>query len=675
MTETTANAYTHQASGAESSGGGCPVCGDHGAHGNERVSDHMRLAVAVFGGLLVLNSFIANAFLSKYLDAFAIELSAIVGALILGLPILYAAARDLVSGHIYMNEPVALALIAAFASGQYRTAGVVAFLMLITITVEKRTAVGAEQSIEELIKLTPSRARRIVDGQEEDIDVFDLKKDDVFRVRPGENFPADGIILSGSSTVNQATITGESLPTDKEEGQEVYAGTQNLTGAMDVRVTRVGTDTTLGKVRELIAAAERTRLPVMRVIDRYAGYYTPTILIIAALVWFFTHSIDRVIAVLVMSCPCAIVIASPSAVIAAITSAARLGVLIKDASHIELAAKIKAVIFDKTGTLTEGRLEVARLQPAENVELADLLYVATTAECHSNHPAAQAMRVLAGEAEISWGEPRDYTEMAGRGVQATVDGDVLRVGRESWLRECGLDTGVLSESLQQEENTGMSVVFVARNDQVLGWIGLRDAIRDVARDAVTDLKELGIRQCAMFTGDNQQVADTVGRQLGINHISAEALPQEKVDFVQKLKDRGYLVAVVGDGVNDAPALASGNIGVAMGAIGSDVAVHSASIGLMNNDLRRIPFLLWLSRRAYRLMHINLLIGLTFIIGGIYLSIIGWISAIIAAVLHASGTLLIIFNSARLVRAGEELEASAPAGDESGAGDEESEDYG
>lgn len=635
----------------------CETCGN--GHSHEGEHEALHLTTAIVGGLLVLNSMIADAFLTGTVTPFAAEVSAVAGALILSVPIFYGAVRDLVQGKIYMNELVALALVAAFAKGDYQTAGAVAFLMFITFLIEKKTATGAEASIEALIRLTPRRARRIREGNEEEVDALELAVGDVCRIRPGENFPADGKLISGTSSVNQASITGESLPVDKADGDEVYAGTQNLTGAVDVEVTRVGTDTTLGKVRELIVAAEKSKLPIMRMIDRYAGYYTPTILMIAALVWFFTRDLDRVIAVLVMSCPCALVIAAPSAVVASIAAAARLGVLIKDVSHIELAARIRAVVFDKTGTLTEGQLEVGRLQPAQGVELTELLLTATSAECHSNHPAAQAMRQLAEEAGVSYEDPTDYSEVAGKGVVATFGDDVCRVGRQTWLEECGLDTAAVAETIDEDEMSVMSIVYVARNDQVLGWIGLRDAIRSVASEAVSDLKKLGVRECAMVTGDHRKVAELVGNKLGVSRISAGCLPQEKVKFVEELKEKGYLVAVVGDGVNDAPALAAGNIGVAMGAIGSDVAVQSASIALMNNDLRRIPFLIWLARRTRRLMNENLLAGLVFILGGVYLSTIGIVTPIIAAALHSAGTLIIIFNSARLVRSGEQLEASTP----------------
>lgn len=651
LAETASEFMEHQHS--RKKGVSCACCGD-----THEQDESWRLMRAMFGGILVLNSYIAKALLSDFIDPFAIELSAITGALVLGYPILNAAIKDLIRGKMFMNELVALALVAAFAHRDYRTAGAVAFFMLISTTIERRTAIGAEASIEALIRLTPRRARRLSDQGEEEVDALSLSVGDVCRVRPGENFPADGSIVTGTTSVNQASITGESLPVDKEQEAEVYAGTQNLTGLVDVRVTRVGTDTTLGKVKDLIVAAEKSKLPIMRMIDRYVGFYTPTILMIAALVWFFTRDLNRVIAVLVMSCPCALVIATPSAVIAAIAAASRLGILIKDVAQIELAAKVRAIVFDKTGTLTEGDLEVARLQPAPDVELSELLQVATSTESQSNHPAANAMRRLAQEANIEVDDPDTYKEVPGKGVEATFAGVVCRVGRETWLKECGLETVGMAESLNQPENAAASIIFVAKGDKILGWIGLRDAIRKGAGDAVAQIRDLGIVRCAMFTGDNEAVANMVAARVGLTEVRAGCLPQEKVNFVEELKAEGGFVAVVGDGVNDAPALAAGDIGIAMGAIGSDVAVQSASIALMNNDLRRIPFLIWLSRRSRMLINENLLLGLGFIVIGLYFSTIGKLSPVFAAVMHSAGTLLIIFNSARLVRAGEHLESTA-----------------
>lgn len=619
-----------------------------------------RLGIALFGGILVLNCYLSRVFFSNAIDETARDFSALIGALILSLPIFFEAIRDLIQGKVHMNELVALALVAAFASKDYQTAGAVAFFMLITITIEKRTAIGAEAAIEAVVRLTPRLARRIVDGVEEEVDAFtDLKAGDVCRVRPGENFPADGVVTVGTSTVNQASITGESLPADKAAGDEVYAGTQNLTGLVEFRVTRIGSDTTLGKVRNLIADAERSKLPIMRMIDKYVGYYTPTILMIAGLVWFITMRIDRVIAVLVMSVPAAFVIATPSAVIAAIAAASRLGILIKDVSYIEQAARIGAIIFDKTGTLTEGKLAVARLEPAEGVELAELLELATSAEHHSNHPAAEAMRRLAREAKVEWREPQEYEEVAGLGVRATFDGKRCLVGRKTWLADEGVDLSALEATLTDAEHKGLSVVCVACDGKAWGWIGLSDAIRPVTAEAISQLKELGVDRCCMVTGDNERVAKAVAAQIGISEVAASCLPEQKETYVRKLKKTGKIVAVVGDGVNDAPALAAGDIGIAMGAFGSDIAVQSASVALMNNDLRRIPFLIGLARRTRVLTIQNFAVGLGFIVVGVYLATLGQVTPVGAALLHSVSSLMVIFNSARLVRSGEMLQETAP----------------
>lgn len=625
-------------------------------------SDMGRLGAALFGGILVLDSYLAGLLFSARIDQFTMDLFALVGAVILSIPIYWEAGRDLFRGVVGMNELVALALLGAFASGSsnYRTAGAVAFFMLISITIEKRTAIGAEAAIEAVVRMTPRTARRIkADGSEEECDAIqDLNVGDICRVRPGENFPADGKITSGVSTVNQASITGESLPTDKNLGDEVYAGTLNLTGLVEFKVTRKGTDTTLGKVRNLIADAEQSKMPIQRMIDQYIGYYTPVVLMIAGLTWFVTKDMSRVIAVLVMAVPAALVLAHPSAVIAAISAASRLGILIKDVSQIELVAKIKAIIFDKTGTLTEGNLEVARLDPVADGDLAQLVQVAVSVEHHSNHPTAVAIKKLASKVGIDVVVPDKYEEVAGKGVKATVGGKECYVGRFSWLSEVGIDVSSLEESRQKTERDGMSIVCVGCDGKALGWIGLQDAVRQVTPEAIKDLHEMGVSRCCMVTGDNQRVADAVAEKIGVTEVYAGCLPEEKAKVVGELKKSGNIVAVVGDGVNDAPALAAGDIGIAMGAFGSDIAVQSASIALMNNDLRRIPFFIGLARQTRMLMNQNLAIGLSFITVGVYFAIAGDLGPIGAALIHTVSSLLVIFNSARLVRSGESLGVSA-----------------
>ena len=623
-------------------------------------SDMGRLGIALFGGILVLNYYLARLFFTGAIDSFAMRLSALIGAIILSLPIYWEAVKDLCHGKVGMNELVALALLAAFAREDYPIAGAVAFFMLISITIEKRTAIGAEAAIEAVVRMTPRTARRLKeDGSEEEIDaIHDLKLGDICRVRPGENFPADGKIRKGNTTVNQASITGESLPADKNEGDDVFAGTLNLTGLVEFEVTRKGTDTTLGKVRNLIADAEQSKMPIQRMIDQYIGYYTPIILMIAGLTWFMTRDMSRVIAVLVMAVPAALVLAHPSAVIAAVSSASRLGILIKDVAQLELVAKIKAIIFDKTGTLTEGNLEVARLEPVQEGDLAQLVQVAVSVEHHSNLPTAAAIKQLAEKVGIEELAPEQYEEVAGKGVAAVVNGQQCYVGRQSWLADLGIDVSMLDKSHEATESEGMSIVSVACDGKALGWIGLHDAIREVSAEAVKELRELGVEHCCMVTGDNQKVADVVARQIGITEVYAGCLPEEKANVVHTLKQTGAIVAVVGDGVNDAPALAAGDIGMAMGAIGSDVAVQSASIALMNNDLRRIPFFIGLSRRTRLLMNQNLAIGLTFITVGVYFAIAGSLGPVGAALIHTASSLLVIFNSARLVRSGEMLNLPA-----------------
>ncbi len=396
----------------------------------------------------------------------------------------------------------------------------------------------------------------------------------------------------------------------------------------------------------------------MKIVDQYMGFYTPLVLVIAALVWAFTRDLNRVIAVLVVSCPCAFILATPTAMVAALSAAARLGILIKNVADIELAAKINAFVFDKTGTLTTGELAVSRLAPTGDVKPAELLRIAASAEKYSNHPTAKALAAIAGEAGVPLVEPKDFTETAGRGVKADIGGAKVLVGRAQWLKDNGVDGG-FEHSVDLNETEGWSLIFVARDGKCIGWVGLEDKTRPEAREALADLKDAGVRRIAMVSGDRQPVATRVAAEIGCEEAKGECLPQNKVEFVRGVKSKGYRVAVVGDGVNDAPALAAGDIGIAMGAAGSEVAIHSATIALMNNDLRRLPFLVKLSRSTRAVINQNFLFGIAFIIGGLSAASFGYLNPIVAAILHNVGSLIVVFNSARLVRKGEELEHYHP----------------
>ena len=610
---------------------------------------------AVLGGMLTANSFILSYFLPG--QTFAATFSALFGAFVLAMPIIYTAVKDLFSGKVYMNELVALAILAALAGGNYQTAGghfqnagVIAFFLLITIIIESRTASGAQRSIEELVKLTPTQVHLIKNGAEVDADVMSLNLGDIIRVRPGENFPVDAEVISGETIVNQASITGESMPVDKVAGDDVYAGTQNLTGLVELKVTRLGEDTTLGKVKNMIMQAENSRTPIVRIIDRYAGYYTPTILMLAGITWWFTGDISKVITLLVIACPGAIMLASPTAIVAAVAAAARLGIFIKDVSHLELAARIRSFVFDKTGTLTDGLLSVVKLVPFGEVSPAEMLKLAASAEANSNHPTAVALVKLANEAQLELAPVSEFKETHGKGVNAVIDGVAVAVGRSAWLET---QEYTLPEDFNTEDTAGLSVVFVAREKEIIGWIGLSDKIRKEAAQALKDLRSLGVRQVAMVTGDRESVAEKVANVLDIDEFRSECLPEAKVEYVENAK-KSYPTAVVGDGVNDAPALAEGDLGIAMGAIGSDIAINSASIALMTNDLRRIPMLIDLSQKSRMVIYQNLCIGILFVFGGMVLLVFDKMTPVGAAILYTLSTLVVIFNSARLVRTGEEL---------------------
>lgn len=624
----------------------------------------------LMGGMLVVSSFIVDIpIVARTLFQFDVttmaeagqqspygQVIALIGAVLLGAPLVWHALRCLVHGHNHMDELVALAVVAAIALGEYREAGIIAFFMILSNLIETRTALGARASIESLLRLTPDKAHRVLpDGSEEVVDAKVLTAGDVIRIRPGDNIAADGEVITGESTVNQANITGESLPVDKHAGDEVFSGTNNLTGALDVRVTKAGKDTTLGKVQDLILGAEKTRIPLMRLIDKYAGWYTPTVLMLAAVVWFFSEDKDvgvhKAITMLIIACPCALVLATPTAMVAALSCAARLGILIKNVVQLEYARTLTAVVFDKTGTLTTGELSVTQMKPAPDVEGADLLYAAASAERLSKHPAALAMVDVARRAKVELAEAGEFQEVAGRGVSARVDGEKVLVGRSKWLAEQGVDMSITNDPAYAEPE-GVSMLYVARNGRCLGWIGLEDRTRPEARSAIDDLRALRVQNLTMVTGDKWSVARRVGAEMGCTEVQAEVLPEEKLELVDDLRRRGHRVAVVGDGVNDAPMLAAGDLGIAMGAAGSDIAINSASIALMNNDLSRLPFLIRLSRGTTKVVWQNILFGVAFIVVTMTLAIWGPLTPIVAAFAHTIATAVVIFNSARLVRFGE-----------------------
>jgi len=619
---------------------------------------HMMIWAAA-GLLFIINSLVTSRLIED--DGFVSSVSALIAAVVLLLPILAAIIRDLRQARLRMHELVVVAIFASAIQGDFITAACIALFMLLSIIIETRTASGAKASLEALAQLSPGNARRRRDdGSEEEVEGQDLRRGDCVIIRPGENILADGIVSKGRSSIDEANITGESLPIDKSEGDLIFAGTLNLTGAIEMTVEKAGEDTTIGRVRELILKAEASRLPFVRLIDDYFKYYTPLVLVIAATVLFFTRaepdSISRVVALLVVSCPIAIILATPAAVVAALSAAARLGVYVKDVNDIEAMARTDAFVFDKTGTLTKGILEVARLSPAEGVESTDLLRAAAIAEHGSNHPVARAVQKLAAKVNLTITPPQELHEEPGRGVCATRAEGTIHVGNLAWMRENGVEPDGFHK-MDDAEMSGMSLLFVIENKKPLGWIGISDQPRADAAGCLEELRDLGTGYMAMVSGDRQQVVDAIADDVGLEIRKGECTPEDKVTFVNEVKATGYRVAFVGDGVNDGPALATSHIGIAMGAAGSDVAIESATIALMNNELNRLPFLLRLARRLRSVVMQNFGIGGILIIGGVALSALGMLSPIVAAIIQVVGAMGVAMNSARLIRQGEELETA------------------
>ena len=620
-----------------------------------------RLLVALGGGVLLAASWIGA---MMGVDDGIRQFPAFLGAFILVVPLLMGAWRELGDGRPAGDALASLAVLAAMSSENYLAAGFLALFLWMANLILSRTAWGAQRAIRDLVRLTPDIARRVdAQGNESEVRLKDLAVGDIVRVNPGENLPVDGTVHAGQSSINQASLTGEAVPIEVQEGKDVYAGTTNLTGRIDVAVTAVAGETTIGKVEQLIREAEGSRTYRQEIIEQLAGYYFWVVIMVAALVWFFTtRSADeairaqasiRAITVLVVTCPGGLLISHPTAMVAAFAAAARLGIMIKQTRTLEAAANVDTVVMDKTGTLTTGVFEVSRLAPADGIEGADLLQAAADAEQSSNHPLARSILDTAERARIEPAETSHYEEVHGRGVVAQVAAGRIEAGRAAWLRELHPSQSDAINAVE-ERIAGMSGVHVVRDGAYMGAVGLEDKLRHNASDAVRELRELGCRRLAIFTGDRLSVAHRVGQAVGVDMIEAECLPEEKHEELKHLMRQGHRTLVVGDGINDGPILATADVGVAMGLSGSDIATNSAGVALMNDDLRNIPFLLSLARRARRVISQNIAMSLLLAVIGLALAATGTLLNLwLAPFYYALGYVVVIANSLRLVRFGED----------------------
>ena len=544
--------------------------------------------------------------------------------------------------------PVSFATAAALIIGQYSAAAVVAVLLLLGGMLEEFVSARAGNALDELSKLLPDRVTVRRDGEDRVVPLEEVQNGDLVLIRSGDRIPVDGVVALGTASINQAAITGESLAVEKQPGDPVFAGTLNELGALEVRTTKVGEETTLGQIRRMVEEAKAQKAPIERILNRYAKFYTPAALILGALVWWWSGDILRAITILIVFCPCVMVLATPTALVASIGNAALRGSLVKKGAPIEAMAKVTAVAFDKTGTLTFGQPKLTTLDPLGQMTETELLRLAAITEKLSEHPLGRAVVQAAIAREVAVPDPEEFTALPGLGVRARIEGAEVIIGRPRLLSEQGItgDPHVQARA-RNLAAVGRTVILVAHNSQIEGLLVLEDTLRPQASQVITRLKKLGIRT-VLVTGDNTVTAERIAGELGISEVHAEVLPAQKVEIVKRLQAQGQSVAFVGDGVNDGPALATANVGVAMGLGGTDVAIETAEIALLSDDLTKLPHLLSLSRQAMRAIKQNLLFSLGVLTIAVGLAIPGILAPVTGALLHELSSIPVIANSARLI---------------------------
>ena len=571
---------------------------------------------------------------------------------ICGYPLLYLAIWRLIYNKgmekISSALLISMAMVAAIIIGELFAAGEVAFIMAIGAILEDKTVDRAKKGIKRLIGLAPQHGRVINGGKEELFPIEQVKVGFVLRVLPGEAVPVDGEILTGSTSVDQSIITGESLPVEKTVGDAVFCGTMNRFGSVDIKATKVGEDSSLQKLINLVKEAENNKAPVQRIADKWAAWLVPTVLAVAIIVYLITADVIRAVTILVVFCPCALALATPTSIAAAIGQATKHGVIIKSGDALERMAKVDCISFDKTGTLTHGKLIVSdAISFDPDITGSDLLSLTASAESYSEHPLGQAIVKWAKEKELAVFSAADFKMMPGKGISAYVNGNRILCGNIEWLEENGV---VIAEeafaSLERLRGQGKATVLVSYGGECKGIVALSDTLRDTAKNVVRELNEMHM-DVVLLTGDNEQAAKYFVQNVGIGSVFAELLPSQKVDYVKKLQSEGRNVCMIGDGVNDAPALKAANVGVAMGSIGSDIAIEAADIALMGDDIEKIPYLKRLSNATVKLIKINISISMLINFFAVILAILAVLNPITGALVHNIGSVLVVLNAALL----------------------------
>ena len=612
--------------------------------------------VAVSGVALALGLALQVSGLPERWAVAAFVVAAVAGGVFTG----RRAVHSLRARTLDINVLMLVAVIGAMVIGEWAEGATVVFLFAIAQWLEARSMDRARQAIRALMDLTPVEARIRVGDREEDVPVERVAIGEVMIVRPGEKIPLDGEILAGRSDVNQAPITGESLPVEKEPGAEVFAGTINGHGALDIRVTRYRRDTTLARIIHLVETAQAQRAPSQQFIDRFARWYTPAVIALAIAVaiippallgddgatWFY-----RALVLLVISCPCALVISTPVSIVSALAGAARRGVLVKGGTHLERLAGVRTIAFDKTGTLTRAELRVSAVRAIAGVTEAELLAAAAAVESRSEHPIAAAIVQEARARDLAFAGVAGVRALPGLGAEGAVGGTSVVCGNLRLFRERGWLTANAERIADQVAATGSSPVLVAFDGRVVGIIGVADREREVAADTIDLLHQQGIRRIVMLTGDQERTARAVAARLGIDEVRAGLLPHEKVQAITALRDTYGSIAMVGDGVNDAPALAAADVGIAMGVIGSDAALETADVALMTDELQKIAYAVRLSRATVRNIRANIAISLVLKAAFLALAIAGVATLWMAVVADTGTSLIVVANAMRLLRHG------------------------
>ena len=602
--------------------------------------------VTLINGLLLLVGLIVSLLVAPEVGRWVYLASALIG----GTPIVIFASRGvLLERDITADLMVAVAMIAAIAAGEYAAAALVVFMLSFGEALEDFTVSRADSALRDLARLVPASVTVRREGQQVVVPLEQVVLDDIVLVRTGERIGVDGIIIAGNASINQAAITGEPMPVEKQAHDEVFAGTLNELGTLEVRVTSLGEDTTLGQIVKLTKEAQQAQAPVQRLANRYATILVPLTFLIAISVYVLTRDITRAITVLVVVCPCALVLATPTALVAAIANSARRGILVKSGSSIEQIGKVDVVAFDKTGTLTLGKPVVKEVIPLKGVEADRLLGLAATVERFSEHPIGRSIVRAAEEKAVTVGEPADFVVLPGFGVKAKVAGQDIIIGKRALIMEQGARLSAeFEDKVERLEQQGKTVILVLVSGKVEGLITLADELRPEAKAAISELKRLGVEQVLLITGDSSGTAERIAGELGVDRFYAQVLPQDKLGILRQLQAQGKKVAFVGDGVNDAPALATADIGIAMGLSGTDLAIETADVCLMQDDIARVPYIIALSRKSLNVIWLNVAFSMSVNVLSVVLGGFGIIGPAIGAVMHETSALPVLANSARLV---------------------------